>query len=152
MDEKKPDPVARWANKLAGDKLAMDKVGDGDRGKLLELCILLAERFPDVTCRHHRYHTRKDVCEAAIDLGIDLLTIRSGSRYKRGKPLIGRGLLEAWTVVLAARFGSAVGTNAWFEQRRRDIKTKMAKDGVSLAALYARPAEGRTDELDGGQV
>ena len=129
-------PFERWANKLAHDKLRMDVVGDGARAQLIELCAELAVRHPKVTCRVHPLHSRRQVCEVAVDLGIDLTAIKSLSRFKRGKPLIGRGLLDVWAVVLKERFGSAVGTKAWFEQKRRDIKMKLAKDHVSLASLY----------------
>lgn len=127
--EFKNTPFERWANKLSHDKVRMDVVGDADRGKLIELCAELAKRYPNVTCRAHPLHSRREVCEAAIDLGIDLAAMRSLSRYKRGKPVIGRGLLDVWNVVLKERFGSNVGTNAWFEAKRRDIVTKLSKEG-----------------------
>lgn len=134
----------RWSNMLRFDKLAIDAVGDDDVAKLVEVCNLLTTRHPDVKLgqgHKHRQWLRKEVCTAAIDLGIDLVSIRSLSRYKSGKPLIGRGLLDVWTAVLAERFGSAVGTNAWMEQRRRDVKTRMAKDGITLAVLFKADGE-----------
>lgn len=121
-------PFERWASKLRHDKLTMDRVSDADRAKLIEVCALLAERYPNVTCRVHPLHSRKEVCAAAIDLGVDLAAIKCQGRYRHGKPLIGRGLLDVWLVVLKERFGSATGTNAWFEQKRRDIKTKLSKE------------------------
>jgi hypothetical protein len=133
------EAITRWTNALRFDKLAMDAVGTDDVGKLVEVCTLLAVRFPDIKLGQGykaRQKNRADICHAAIDLGIDLVGIKALSRYKRGKPLIGRGLLDVWTEVLKERFGSAHGTNAWFEQRRRNVKTKMAKEGVTLAVLF----------------
>lgn len=124
------DAFKVWAGRLAHDKMEMDKVNDQDRAKLIELVAELAKRHPEAQGQSHVHtlHFRKLVAETAMDLGIDLLAIKSMSRFKRGKPIIGRGLLDVWNEVLKQRFGSAVGTNAWREDKRRKIVTDMSKD------------------------
>lgn len=123
---------SRWANKLGHDKLRLDgPVSDADRGKLVEVVAELTARFPDVSCAvsyKQRQTDRRAVCQVAMDLGIDLLAVKCLGLHRRGNPLIGRGLLDVWMVVLEERFGSNVGTNAKLEVIRRGVMTKLAAD------------------------
>jgi len=58
-----------------------------------------------------------------MELGIDLPSF-TNSRRKR---IIGRGLLDAWNKAQVKRYGSAVGTAALKEAKRRDVKTLLTR-------------------------
>lgn len=83
------------------------------------LLLQLAEHLTTkgVTPKHKPYDaritTRRALVNAAMDLGIDLTEFK-----------IGRGTLDMWNEVYIERFGSNIGTQAWKETARRNIKLK----------------------------
>jgi hypothetical protein len=122
------DPIKVWGNFLVHEKLDPANMTPNDVVKIVQLCEVLAvkEPMPRIWKSYkERLLARRLVCSTAMDLAHDL----SGIKHKsKGKPLMGRGLLDIWTVVYAERFGSNVGTNGWFETKRRNVKTKIGQD------------------------
>lgn len=116
----KPNSVL-WMNFLVHEKLDPKNMADGDVHNFLKLTQFLGEKDrPYFSPYVKRLESRRLICEAAIDLSLDLTAIK-----RRGKPLIGRGLLDVWLVVYKERFGSAVGTAGWSEVKRRTVVTKL---------------------------
>lgn len=114
-----------WANLLLHDKVDPSKMVDSDVERYTRLLNALADKlFDGFGAYANRQKCRKTICETAIDLGIDLMAFKH-ARTK--KVLIGRGLLDIWTEVYKTRFGSAVGTAAWQEDKRRVVVTRLAK-------------------------
>ncbi len=113
-----------WAAFLANDKLEPKRTDEAGTMTILRLCEELVKRSqpPFVFCpfRSHpdRLRHRKMVAETAMDLGIDLMAIRH-----KGKPAMGRGLIDAWNAAYAERFGSTYGTAGAKEVARRTAKT-----------------------------
>jgi hypothetical protein len=113
-----------WANFLANEKLTPERVGD----RLPDL-IRLAEELakdgsPKIRPHKAKLESRKRVARKAIDLSIDLTSIKH-----RGKMAMGRGMLDAWNSVYAERFGGIVGTSGEKELNRRRIVTKITRKG-----------------------
>lgn len=119
-----------WANFMKNEHISPDKIGDNPKVllKLLELCRRLAElQPPEISMHKDKLRSRALVCQVAMEMEFDLPAIRG---YKNGKlkPIIGRGLLDAWNIEYAKKFGSNLGTNGVAEVRRRTIVTRLMKD------------------------
>lgn len=119
--------IDAWANFFMNEKLEPKRVGDEDGMVLVELCEALAMiRSP----KHGRSHkdklaARKLAVGIAMDLGIDLTAMKC-----HGKMAMGRGLLDAWNKEYQARYGSLIGTASNMEAKRRDVKTRLCKEGI----------------------
>ncbi len=101
----------KWARFLMNEKL--------DPNRLIDLCNELTKiRNPRIKPYKEKLESRRLVCEVAIDLGIDLGSIKN----KYGKIAMTRGLLDMWNTILKERFGDNFGTNTWKEAKRRDLK------------------------------
>lgn len=117
-----------WANFLFNEKLDPNQLDPKDTLRLLELCQRLAQiRPPKINPHKSKLESRALVCETAIDMGFDLMTIK---RLKNGvsKVAMGRGLLDVWNEVYKKRFGSTLGTSGESEVTRRKIVTNLLKD------------------------
>ncbi len=113
-------PIDAWGRFLSHEKLTPSRVPDPM--VLVSLCERLAQDGPPCIRMHlDTLASRTRVVKAAMDMGIDL----AGIRY-RGRPAMGRGLLDAWNREYAARFGSTVGTAGEREVKRRGVKTRLA--------------------------
>lgn len=111
----------KWANFLWNEKLDPKKLQPDQIMRLIELTERLsAIRPPKISMHKFKLESRRLVAETAMDMGFDLVNLKH-----RGKPLIGRGLLDIWNAVLRERFDSNSGTNAEKEAKRRDIKTSL---------------------------
>lgn len=108
-----------WENFLENEKLYADRL-DGDIDRLVLLCEKLASiRPPKIKPHKAKLESRRLVAETAIDMGFDLTQLK----YK-GRPAMGRGLLDVWNVVYKERFGTNYGTSGAKEVIRRNIKLK----------------------------
>lgn len=117
--------VDLWANFLANEKLTPARVEDPML--LVKLCEKLAETGgPRVKPYAAKLISRRRVVNQAMDLGIDLAALKD-----RGKLIMSRGLLDIWNSEYAKRYGSNVGTAAWKEAKRRDIKTLLRSEKPS---------------------
>jgi hypothetical protein len=109
--------INQWAKFLAAEKL---RPNEESTLVLLDLATALAKT--DVKPRRSPYVfrqlARKTIVNTAMDLGIDLPALGD----------IGRGLLDVWVEEYVRRFGSAEGTNAWHELKRRTIVTNLSKE------------------------
>jgi hypothetical protein len=112
-----------WASFLAAEKLTAKTVDNFE--VLLDLAQELAKRgvVPSRRPYKDRIQSRRLVVNAAMDLGIDL----TGLKKQGDKLAMGRGLLDVWKEEYARRFGSAFGTAAWAELKRRAVVTKLAE-------------------------
>lgn len=118
--------INRWASFLAHEKLEPKRCDEyNDIFVLIKLTEELAKLggIPCYRPYRDRLESRRFVVNTAMDLGIDLMAITH-----RGKPSIGRGLLDIWEIEYKRRFGSAHGTAAWAELKRRGVVTKLAKE------------------------
>lgn len=116
-----------WANFLKHDKLDPEYLLLKDIQTIIILCQRLSEKYPEpkpYRSYKDRLIHRRYVCETAIDMSIDIVSIK---HKKNGKVIAGRGLLDMWAIVYKEKFGSAHGTNGWFETKRRDVSTKLSK-------------------------
>src|SRR6516162_3453832 len=113
-----------WASFLANEKLEPERMEyEEEIEDMIRLAQTLAGlRSPKVRPHKERQACRRLVAATAIDLGIDLTAIKV-----RGKVLMARSLLDAWNEVCTKRFGSIYGSAGYFEAKRRDIKTRLAK-------------------------
>lgn len=120
------ETINLWMNFLYNEKLDSDKMDEKTVIHLVRLCEKMAEtRGPKIRPYAEKIKSRHFVCETAIDLSMDLMAIK---HKNTGKRLIGRGLLDVWLKVYKERFGSTIGTSAEYETKRRDIKTRLARD------------------------
>lgn len=112
-----------WNNFFENEKLIIKKLEDSDRTKLSFLIMEAAQICkPNRQIYAKRLETRDFICKLAMSMGIDLLAIKI-----RNKVAMGRGLLDAWMKAYAEEYGSATYTSTEQEQKRRDIRTKLAK-------------------------
>lgn len=114
-----------WANFLMNEKLDPQSLHEDDVHNL----IILAEeagkiRRPKINMHKDKLESREFLCLMAFDLRIDLTAIKN----KRGKIVMGRGLLDAWNKAYQKRFGSTVGTASAYEAKRRDVKTILSQE------------------------
>jgi hypothetical protein len=118
----------QWAKFLAAEKL---RPNEESTLVLLELAEALARTNvkPRRNPYAHRQLARKTIVNVAMDLGIDLPNLGD----------MGRGLLDMWVEEYARRFGSAHGTNAWAELKRRTVVTKLAKERKNANSMLHRP-------------
>jgi hypothetical protein len=116
-------PIDLWAGFLAHEKLCPKCMGEEDVLDILELAEELAKLgSPSYTPYLERLKTRRLIVTTAMELGIDLTAIKH-----RVKMLMGRGLLDIWVSEYKMRYGSSVGTQAEWERKRRDIKTRLSR-------------------------
>jgi len=120
-----------WGAFLCHEKLDPVNVNDSDVVKIIDLTTALVEyskASDDKFCPYRSYtdrlYHRRVVCYIAMDMGMDLLEIKS---KWTGKKIIGRGLLDMWNTLYGERFGSTVGTSGEHEVKRRGVSTKLAK-------------------------
>jgi hypothetical protein len=117
--------VDLWANFLYNEKLDPARMEEEWVLEIMKLCeALAANRAPIIKPYKEKLKSRAFVCEIAMELGIDLPSIRN---KRTRKYLIGRGLLDAWNKVTATKYGSSYGTQSEWEAKRRDVKTRLAK-------------------------
>lgn len=133
MEPQKNSPVDLWASFLAHEKLQADWVGPDGTLKLMDLCRELARREGDKMYPVYRSHKdriigRRKVCEAAMDMGLDLLSLTRPKHQGRGrKPAIGRGLLDVWNEVYKERFGDTRATPGAVEVIRRKVSGNVSE-------------------------
>lgn len=131
-----------WGGFLVHEKLDPARMSDADVQTIMRLVTELATRHPDpkpFRAYADRLQCRRVVCDVAMDLSIDLLGLK---HPVSGKVLIGRGLLDVWAVAYQERFGSAVGTAAWHEDKRRKVSSKQAELRRKEATGGPAPAPG----------
>lgn len=123
--------IDNWANFLANEKLTATRVGEKIE-KLIDLAEKLAKEHGKPKLRPYlaKIQSRRLVVRAAMDMGFDLPAIRY-----RGKVAMGRGLLDVWAEEYKLRYGSAVGTLAELERKRRDIVTKLSRENHAMPDL-----------------
>lgn len=114
-----------WANFMAHEKLTPDRVGPDNVMILVALAEECAKiKRPNFLLGHREtLDCRRVLVGKAMDMGIDLPAI-----HHRGKPAMGRGLLDAWLSEYQLRFGSVVGTSAVKEVKRRGVKTRLSEE------------------------
>jgi|2_EtaG_2_1085320.scaffolds.fasta_scaffold00029_58 hypothetical protein len=114
--------IDKWANFLMNEKLEPKRMPNKqDVLLIIRLCEELARiRGPKIRPHKLKLESRRFVCDTAIKLGIDLSSIKS----KKGKMLMGRGLLDAWMLAYKENFDSTFGTVAEKETIRRNIKQR----------------------------
>ena len=119
-------PIDLWANFLFNEKIvAGPKVGEQWTFKIIKLCEELAKTgSPKIRPYKAKIETRKIVVEKAMDLGIDLPSIKN----QNGRAIIGRGLLDVWNQCYNKRHGSIIGTQGQLVATHRDIVTKLSKE------------------------
>ena len=105
-----------WANFFKHEKLI------GRVANTMELVTLAQElvnrnQLPVWKPYIKRIEARRQLVNAAMDLGIDLAVYR-----------VGRGLLDIWNEEYAKRYASTVGTPGWKEDKRSTVVTKLSKD------------------------
>jgi len=111
----------KWSKFLEHEKLTPDRVMGVNVGRVIYLCNELARQGPPKFKPYaKRIETRRLICRTAIEMNFDLAAIKY-----HGKIAMGRGLLDVWMEEYATKFGSAYGTQAWRETKRRDVKTKL---------------------------
>lgn len=114
-----------WANFLYNEKLVPERMTEDWVLKLITLCETLAKiRRPNISTHQHKLESRKLLCFTAMDLSIDLPSIKHKTT---GRYLIGRGLLDAWNLAYQEKHGSTYGTACAKEAKRRDIVTRLSK-------------------------
>jgi hypothetical protein len=118
-----PHIIDLWANFLAHEKLTPNRVEDTWAMELVRLCEALAAKArPKFKPYRERLLTRQILCETAMELGIDLASIKNKHNQKI---IMGRGLLDIWNQVYERRFGSSYGTAGEWEATRRNVKTNL---------------------------
>lgn len=115
--------INKWANFLYNEKLDPDNLSPTDTLKIMALAETLASiRGPEISTHVLKLESRKLVVETAMDMLIDLPSMKHA---RNGRTIMGRGLLDAWNLAYAKKFGSIVGTPGQAAVRHRDIVTKM---------------------------
>lgn len=121
--------IVVWGNFLVHEKLDPVVLEDRDVELVIILITELAVRFPNpkpFKAYNARLICRDQVCNTAMDLGIDL----TGMKNRKGKQAIGRGLLDSWVKEYGKRYGGTVGTVGDTEIKRREIVSRLAKQGI----------------------
>lgn len=121
-----------WLNFLRHEKLDPERTDPKSAERLKELATRLGAGGGCKTFLGYGYadriKCRRIVCETAIDMGFDLMSVKHKGKPK---PLIGRGLLDVWNVVYKERFGGVIGTGGWFEDKRRKVSSTYKQEKKS---------------------
>lgn len=115
--------IDKWANFLAQHKLTPQRTGRHE--DLISLAETLAKSgaSPAWSPYPSRLAARQSVVQTAMDLGIDLASMKH-----RSGTAMDRGMLDAWNAEYLKRFGGLEGTPGAKELLRRQIVTKLANE------------------------
>jgi hypothetical protein len=117
--------IDKWANFLKNEKLDPKNISAEWTMKLIQLCEALASiHSPKISMHKFKIESRKLVVETAMNLGIDLASIR---HKMTGRYIIGRGLLDVWNQVYKERYGAIDGTRGQLIDIHRKVVTHLRR-------------------------